>query len=194
MDPSVNKKAFITGVAGQDGSYLAELLLDKGYEVHGLLQVGDPNLRNIEQLREPFHDRFFLQGGDLLDRGRIADLFQVIRPDEVYNLAAQSYDDSSQEMVITTTEINGMGPLYLMESLYRTVPDARFFQASSSEIFGSNAEVPQSESTPLRPQSPYGVARNSPIGWSSFTGQPKTSTRSTAFCSTTSPRAGGKFS
>ncbi len=159
MDPSVNKKAFITGVAGQDGSYLAELLLDKGYEVHGLLQVGDPNLRNIEQLREPFHDRFFLQGGDLLDRGRIADLFQVIRPDEVYNLAAQSYDDSSQEMVITTTEINGMGPLYLMESLYRTVPDARFFQASSSEIFGSNAEVPQSESTPLRPQSPYGVAK-----------------------------------
>jgi GDPmannose 4,6-dehydratase len=155
----VNKKAFVTGVAGQDGSYLAELLLDKSYDVHGLLQIGDSNPRNVEGLREPFQGRFFLHEGDLMDRGRMANLFQLILPDEVYNLAAQSYDDSSPEMVVTTAEINGLGPLYLMESLYRMAPDARFFQASSSEIFGSRAEVPQSETTPLRPQSPYGVAK-----------------------------------
>jgi GDPmannose 4,6-dehydratase len=155
----VNKKAFVTGVTGQDGSYLAEFLLGKGYEVHGLLQIGDSKLGNVEGLREPFQGRFFLHSGDLIDRGRMANLFQEIHPDEVYNLAAQSYDDSSPEMVVTTVEINGMGPLYLMESLYRTAPDARFFQASSSEIFGSRAEVPQSESTPLRPQSPYGAGK-----------------------------------
>lgn len=155
----MNKKAFVTGVTGQDGSYLAEFLLGKGYEVHGLLQIGDSKLGNVEGLREPFQGRFFLHSGDLIDRGRMANLFQEIHPDEVYNLAAQSYDDSSPEMVVTTVEINGMGPLYLMESLYRTAPDARFFQASSSEIFGSRAEVPQSESTPLRPQSPYGAGK-----------------------------------
>ena len=153
------KKALITGVTGQDGSYLAELLLEKGYEVHGLARSLSGRLDFVVPLLDhPVHP-LRLHEGDLTDSGFLTRLLRKIHPDEVYNLAAQSDDVVSVGKPEYTAEINGMGPVRLMESIHQSKISARFFQASSSEMFGSAAESPQSEKTPLDPKSPYGFAK-----------------------------------
>ncbi len=154
------KKAFITGVTGQDGSYLAEFLLDKGYEVHGLVRpLSSGHTHHLEAILRDSSKPFRMHPGDLTDSGRLTNLFKAIRPDEIYNLAAQSDDVVSVGAPEYTAEINGMGPVRLMESICQSGIKARFFQASSSEIFGSAKESPQSESTPIQPRSPYGFAK-----------------------------------
>lgn len=154
------KKAFITGVTGQDGSYLAELLLDKGYEVHGLVRrLSSGHTHHLEAILRDSSKPFRMHPGDLTDSGCLTNLFKAIRPDEIYNLAAQSDDEVSVGAPEYTAEINGMGPVRLLESIHQAGIPARFFQASSSEIFGSTKVSPQNEETPVQPRSPYGVAK-----------------------------------
>jgi GDPmannose 4,6-dehydratase len=150
------KKAFITGVTGQDGSYLAELLLEKGYEVHGLVRristANHPNIANIK-------DHLILHNGDLTDSAALSNCLSLIQPDEVYNLAAQSHVKLSFEMPIATAEIDGIGPLRVLEAMRSIKLDAKFYQASTSEMFGTNINTPQNEETPFHPGSPYGIAK-----------------------------------
>jgi GDPmannose 4,6-dehydratase len=154
------RKAFITGITGQDGSYLAELLLKKNYEVHGLVRrLSTSSLEGIEPLLQDSSRPFRLHEGNLTDSGRLTNLFQSIQPDEIYNLAAQSDDVVSQGAPEYTSEINGMGPVRILESICQSEIKTRFFQASSSEIFGSAKETPQTEKTPVQPLSPYGHAK-----------------------------------
>jgi GDPmannose 4,6-dehydratase len=159
----VSKRAFITGVTGQDGSYLAELLLSKGYEVHGLVRRTSTVTRTrIDHLYVDPHDpsaKFFLHYGDLTDALRLRDLLDQIVPDEVYNLAAQSHVRVSFDEPAFTVEVTGMGAMHLLEAVRRMKSPAKFYQASSSEMFGKVAEVPQSERTPLHPRSPYACAK-----------------------------------
>ena len=155
----MGKKAFITGVTGQDGSYLAEFLLEKGYEVHGLVRRLSGSMEYVEPILGNPNHSFRMQLGDLTDSGRLTNLLRSIQPDEIYNLAAQSDDVVSVGAPEYTAEINGMGPIRLMESIHQAKIKARFFQASSSEMFGSAAESPQSEKTPFNPRSPYGFAK-----------------------------------
>lgn len=156
------KKAFITGITGQDGAYLAELLLAKGYEVHGLVRRSSSfNTGRIDHLYTDFHDpeaRVYLHYGDLSISGNLLDLLSSIRPDEIYHLGAQSHVRVSFDMPEYTGDVTGIGTLRLLEALRKTGTKARFYQASSSEMFGA-APAPQNEQTPFEPRSPYAAAK-----------------------------------
>src|SRR4030081_2756584 len=153
---SARRAALITGITGQDGSYLAELLLEKGYEVHGMVRRGaTEKFERIEQLR----DRITLHQGDLLDQRSLVDALRASRPTEIYNLAAMSFVAVSWIQPTLTAEFTGVGVTRMLEAMREVCPDARFYQASSSEMFGKVREVPQTESTPFYPRSPYGVAK-----------------------------------
>ncbi|MFL5889860.1 MAG: GDP-mannose 4,6-dehydratase, partial [Solirubrobacteraceae bacterium] len=150
------KRALITGITGQDGSYLAELLLEKGYEVHGMVRrASTEKFDRIEHLRE----RIELHQGDLLDHRSLTDTLKAARPDEIYNLAAMSFVGLSWIQPVLTAEFSGVGVARLLETVREVAPEARFYQASSSEMFGKVREVPQTEMTPFHPRSPYGVAK-----------------------------------
>jgi len=155
-------RALITGITGQDGSYLAEFLLSKGYEVHGLIRRASTfNTDRIDHLYKDFHDpsaRVFLHYGDLSVSGQLTDLLHAVRPDEVYNLGAQSHVRVSFDMPEYTGDITGLGTLRLLEAIRKSGIKTRFYQASSSEMFGA-APPPQNEGTPFEPQSPYGAAK-----------------------------------
>jgi GDPmannose 4,6-dehydratase len=149
-------RALITGITGQDGSYLAELLLEHGYEVHGMVRrASTEKFDRIEHLR----DRITLHQGDLLDQRSLVDALRAARPDEVYNLAAMSFVAVSWIQPTLTAEFTGVGVTRILEALREAAPEARFYQASSSEMFGKVLEIPQTESTPFYPRSPYGVAK-----------------------------------
>ena len=156
------KKALITGITGQDGSYLAELLLAKGYEVHGLVRRSSTfNTRRIDHLYVDPHEaggRFFLHYGDLSDSGQLSHLIYNIQPEEIYHLAAQSHVRVSFDMPEYTGDITGLGVTRLLETIRRSGIKTRFYQASSSELFGSTPP-PQNEETPMRPRSPYAAAK-----------------------------------
>lgn len=150
------KKAFITGVTGQDGSYLSEFLLSKDYEVYGMVRRA--SVERFDRI-EHIKDRMHLVQGDLTDQSSLDEAVKTIMPDEVYNLAAQSFVPTSWNQPTLTGEVTGMGATRLLESVRKIKPDARFYQASSSEMFGKVREVPQDELTPFHPRSPYGVAK-----------------------------------
>ncbi|MCZ4493337.1 MAG: gmd [Conexibacter sp.] len=150
------RRALITGITGQDGSYLAELLLEKGYEVHGMVRrASTEKFDRIEHLR----DRITLHQGDLLDHRSLTDALRHSAPDELYNLAAMSFVAVSWIQPTLTAEFTGVGVTRVLEAMREVCPEARFYQASSSEMFGKVREVPQDESTPFYPRSPYGVAK-----------------------------------
>ncbi len=150
------KTALITGVTGQDGSYLAEWLLDRGYRVCGMVRrASTENFQRIEHLR----DRIELYQADLLDPTSLTGLLARARPDEVYNLAAMSFVPTSWDQPVLTAEFTAVGVTRLLDALRQVCPQARFYQASSSEMFGKVHETPQRESTPFHPRSPYGVAK-----------------------------------
>src|SRR6266446_9806734 len=157
------KKALITGITGQDGSYLAELLLSKDYEVHGIIRRSSSfSTGRIDHLYRDPHDRdvrLFLHYGDLSDSSSLISTVNTVRPDEIYNLGAQSHVMVSFEMPEFTADTAGMGTLRLVEALRHAEWPVRFYQAGSSEMFGKVAESPQSEKTPFYPRSPYGVAK-----------------------------------
>ncbi len=149
-------RALITGITGQDGSYLAELLLDRGYEVHGMVRrASTEKFERLEHLRE----RLVLHQGDLLDQRSLADTLKASRPDEIYNLAAMSFVAVSWVQPTLTAEFTGVGVTRMLEAMREVCPEARFYQASSSEMFGKVREVPQTETTAFHPRSPYGVAK-----------------------------------
>jgi GDPmannose 4,6-dehydratase len=151
-----DKRALITGITGQDGSYLAELLLAKGYEVHCLVRRSSTETyERLEQVR----DRITLHTGDLLDQRSLVDVLRATEPDEIYNLAAMSYVAASWVQPTLTAEFTGVGVTRMLEAMRETCPGARFYQASSSEMFGKVREAPQGETTPFYPRSPYGVAK-----------------------------------
>jgi GDPmannose 4,6-dehydratase len=152
----MSKRALITGITGQDGSFLAELLLDKGYEVHGMVRrASTEKFERIEHLR----DRITLHQGDLLDHRSLIDTLRAAKPDEVYNLAAMSFVGISWIQPTLTAEFTGVGVTRLLECIREVCPEVRFYQASSSEMFGKVLETPQTETTPFYPRSPYGVAK-----------------------------------
>lgn len=156
------KIAVITGVTGQDGSYLAEFLLEKGYEVHGIVRRASTfNRQRIDHIRADanLRDRFVLHYGDLSDDGSLIAALDQVRPDEVYNLAAQSHVGISFTQPAYTGDVTGLGAIRLLEALRRICPEARYYQASSSELFGKVHETPQTEETPFHPRSPYAVAK-----------------------------------
>ncbi|MGK2877395.1 MAG: GDP-mannose 4,6-dehydratase [Solirubrobacterales bacterium] len=157
------KTALITGITGQDGSYLAELLLDKGYEVHGLVRRSSSiNTQRIDHIySDPFKQTtdLHLHYGDLNDASSLNRVIEKIDPDEIYNLAAQSHVKVSFEIPEYTGEVTGLGTLRLLEAIRETEVPARFYQASSSELYGLVQEVPQNEDTPFYPRSPYAVAK-----------------------------------
>src|ERR671932_908127 len=150
------KRALITGITGQDGSYLAELLLEKGYEVHGMVRrASTEKFERIEHLRR----RITLHQGDLLDQRSLGDALRAAQPDEIYTLAAMSFVAVSWVQPTLTAEFTGVGVTRILEAMRDVCPEARFYQASSSEMFGKVREVPQTEQTPFYPRSPYGVAK-----------------------------------
>jgi GDPmannose 4,6-dehydratase len=150
------RRALITGITGQDGSYLAELLLEKGYEVHGMVRRSSTErFERIEHLR----NRITLYQGDLLDQRSLVDTLRASRPDEIYNLAAMSFVAVSWLQPTLTAEFTGVGVTRILEAMREVCREARFYQASSSEMFGKVREVPQTELTPFYPRSPYGVAK-----------------------------------
>jgi GDPmannose 4,6-dehydratase len=150
------KSALVTGITGQDGSYLAELLLEHGYDVHGMVRrASTEKFDRIEHIRE----RITLHQGDLLDQRSLVDTMRAAKPDEIYNLAAMSFVAVSWIQPTLTAEFSGVGVTRMLEAMRETCPEARFYQASSSEMFGKVLEVPQTESTPFYPRSPYGVAK-----------------------------------
>ncbi len=152
----MSKRALITGITGQDGSYLAELLLDKGYEVYGMVRrLSTPNTWRIEHLL----DRVTLKPADLLDQLSLLRLVDDTRPQEIYNLAAMSFVPASWDQPMLTGEFNALGVTRLLDAVRHVDPSIRFYQASSSEMFGKVREVPQTELTPFYPRSPYGVAK-----------------------------------
>jgi GDPmannose 4,6-dehydratase len=154
------KKALVTGITGQDGAYLAELLLEKGYEVTGTYRrTSSVNFWRIEELGIQSHPNLKLVEYDLTDLGASIRLLQNVQPDEIYNLAAQSFVGVSFEQPVTTAEITGVGPVNLLEAIRIVNPKIRFYQASTSEMFGKVQAVPQKEDTPFYPRSPYGVAK-----------------------------------
>ncbi len=149
-------RALITGITGQDGSYLAEFLLDKGYEVWGMVRrASTESFERIEHIK----DRIALKQADLLDQLSIVELIDECRPDEVYNLAAQSFVPTSWKQPLLTGEFTALGVTKMLEGIRHIDPKIKFYQASSSEMFGKVAEVPQNEKTPFYPRSPYGVAK-----------------------------------
>jgi GDPmannose 4,6-dehydratase len=151
-----SKRALITGITGQDGSYLAEFLLSQGYEVIGMIRRS--STVNFERIKH-IQDRVTLVPGDLLDEVSLIHLLREHRPQEVYNLAAQSFVQTSFSQPVFTGEVTGLGVTRMLDAIRIVDPDIRFYQASSSEMFGKVVEVPQRESTPLYPRSPYGVAK-----------------------------------
>jgi GDPmannose 4,6-dehydratase len=150
------KRALITGITGQDGSYLAELLLDKGYDVHGMVRRSSSE---TFQRLQGFRDDITLHTGDLLDQRSLVDVMRACEPEEIYNLAAMSFVGASWTQPVLTSEFSGIGATRMLEAMREVAPDARFYQASSSEMFGQVLEVPQTEKTPFYPRSPYGVAK-----------------------------------
>src|SRR5471032_2360282 len=154
---TMNRKvALITGVTGQDGSYLADLLLEKGYDVHGMVRrASTEKFERIEHIR----DSITLHQGDLLDQRSLVDTLRASRPAEIYNLAAMSFVAVSWVQPTLTAEFSGVGVTRILEAMREVCPQARFYQASSSEMFGKVLEVPQTETTPFYPRSPYGVAK-----------------------------------
>ncbi|MES9902742.1 MAG: GDP-mannose 4,6-dehydratase [Sedimenticola sp.] len=157
------KKALITGITGQDGSYLAELLLDKGYEVHGIVRRSSSfNTDRIDHLYKDRHEtgvKMFLHYGDLTDSSNLNRLIEKIHPSEIYNLGAQSHVQVSFEVPEYTAEVVGLGTLRLLDAIRETGVDCRFYQASTSELYGKVREIPQTETTPFYPRSPYGIAK-----------------------------------
>lgn len=150
------KKALITGITGQDGSYLAELLLAKGYKVYGLLRR--TSTVNLDRVRHLVHKIELVQG-DLMDQHSLTYAVKDIEPDEVYNLGAQSFVPTSWNQPVLTGEITALGVTRMLDAIKITKPDTKFYQASSSEMFGKVIEIPQTEKTPFYPRSPYGVAK-----------------------------------
>ena len=154
--PSERRRALVTGITGQDGSYLAELLLEKDYDVFGLVRRSSTvNFERIEHIQDDIN----LLSGDLLDQNSLMYAIQKARPQEVYNLGAQSFVPASWEQPLLTGEITGLGTTRLLEAIRSTDPSIRFYQASTSELFGKVQESPQSETTPFYPRSPYGVSK-----------------------------------
>jgi GDPmannose 4,6-dehydratase len=152
----MTKSALITGITGQDGSYLAELLLSKGYKVYGLRRrTSVPITENIEHIKNEIE---FIDG-DLLDLGSLINAINISNPDEVYNLAGQSFVGTSWIQPVLTGQVTGIGVTNMLEAVRLTKPEARYYQASSSEMFGKVVETPQKETTPFYPRSPYGVAK-----------------------------------
>src|SRR3989344_3667619 len=159
------KKALITGITGQDGSYLAEFLLEKGYEVHGLQRRS--STLNIDRIAHLYQDphlksaRFFLHYGDMTDSLSLSEIIRKIQPDEVYNLAAQSHVFISFETPEYTADSDAVGTLRILQAIKNAglINKTRFYQASTSELYGKAAEIPQKETTPFHPRSPYGVAK-----------------------------------
>ncbi len=162
MSTKDGKRALITGITGQDGSYLAELLLSKGYEVHGFIRrastFNTSRIDHIYQVPHTAHQRLFLHYADLAEGSRLAPLLREVNPHEVYNLAAQSHVRVSFDEPEYTGDVTGLGTTRLLEAIRNTELDCRFYQASSSEMFGATPP-PQNEETPLHPRSPYGVAK-----------------------------------
>lgn len=150
------KRALITGITGQDGSYLGEFLLEKGYEVYGIVRRS--STVSFERI-EHYQDKITLIPGDLLDQNSLFEAIKLVQPDEVYNLAAQSFVPTSWNQPVLTGEFTALGVTRLLEAIRHLKPDAKFYQASSSEMFGKVVEVPQTEKTPFYPRSPYGVAK-----------------------------------
>jgi len=159
----MTKKALVTGITGQDGSYLAELLLSKGYEVHGIVRRASTfNTGRLDGIYEDPHSvgsRLFLRYGDLGDAGALARLIAEIQPDEIYNLAAQSHVRVSFDSPEYTADVTATGTVRLLEAVRQTGKKPRFYQASSSEMFGNAREKPQTETTPFHPRSPYGCSK-----------------------------------
>ena len=152
----MSKKALITGISGQDGSYLAELLLEKGYEVHGMVRRSPTDsFELIDHLR----GQITLHQGDLIDQSSLSEALRASGPDEIYNLAATSFVGSSWAQPALTAELSAVGVTRMLEAMHETCPEARFYQASSSEMYGMAREVPQTEGTPFYPRSPYGAAK-----------------------------------
>ncbi|NAT10273.1 GDP-mannose 4,6-dehydratase [ANME-1 cluster archaeon AG-394-G06] len=152
----MTKSALITGITGQDGAYLAELLLDKGYEVYGIVRrLSTPNITRIEHVA----DRITLLDGDLTDQSSLNIAMQTAQPDEVYNLAAQSFVATSWNQPVLTGDVTGLGVVRLLEAVRHFCPTAKVYQASSSEMFGAAEEIPQNEKTLFHPRSPYAVAK-----------------------------------
>ena len=156
------KKALITGITGQDGSYLTELLLEKGYEVHGIIRRSSSfntgridHIINDDQCRE----RFFWHHGDVTDASNLNRILEKVQPDEIYNLAAQSHVKVSFEIPDYTAQVDALGTLRFLDAIRETGLDTKFYQASTSELFGKVQEIPQTEKTPFYPRSPYGVAK-----------------------------------
>jgi GDPmannose 4,6-dehydratase len=150
------KRALITGITGQDGSFLADLLLEKGYEVHGMVRRSSTEtFQRLQHIR----DDITLHTGDLLDQRSLTDVLRETTPHEIYNLAAMSFVAASWTQPVLTAEFTGTGVTRMLEAMREAAPDSRFYQASSSEMFGKVLEVPQTESTPFYPRSPYGVAK-----------------------------------
>ncbi len=149
-------KALVTGITGQDGSYLAELLLEKGYTVHGMVRrASTETFERISHIK----DKITLNQADLLDELSLIKLMEEVQPDEIYNLAAMSFVPTSWSQPILTGEFTAMGVTRMLEAMRRVCPKAKFYQASSSEMFGKVQEMPQTEKTPFYPRSPYGVAK-----------------------------------
>lgn len=161
----MTRSALITGVTGQDGSYLAEFLLNKGYVIHGLCRSASsnnvPRLRGLALNLQELQDRFILHRGDITDQALLVRLLRELQPDEIYNLAAQSHVMTSFSQPLHTAEVNAVGALNLLEAirLNDLAGSAKFYQASTSELFGEVAEVPQRETTPFRPRSPYAISK-----------------------------------
>lgn len=157
----MSKKAIISGITGQDGSYLAELLLSKGYEVYGMQRRASfPNTERIDHLyKNDEHHNFFMMYADLTDADNLNRIIQKIKPDEIYNLGAQSHVGISFDVPEYTMNVNAMGTLHLLEAIRNQNFPVRFYQASSSEMFGKVLATPQNETTPFNPQSPYGLSK-----------------------------------
>ena len=159
------KSALITGVTGQDGAYLAEFLLEKGYQVHGIKRRASSfNTDRVDHLYQDPHEkdqRFFLHYGDLTDTSNLTRILQLVKPDEIYNLGAQSHVKVSFEVPEYTAETDAIGALRILEAIriLGMVKQVRFYQASTSELYGKAQEIPQKESTPFYPRSPYGCAK-----------------------------------
>ena len=150
------RRALVTGITGQDGSHLADLLLEKGYEVHGMVRRSSTEtFQRLEHIR----DDLVLHTGDLLDQRSLTDVMREVEPEEIYNLAAMSFVAASWSQPVLTAEFTATGVTRMLEAMREEAPKARFYQASSSEMYGKVREVPQTEETPFHPRSPYGVAK-----------------------------------
>lgn len=157
----MNKKAFITGINGQDGSYLAEYLLSLGYEVHGIIRRNSVSENQQSRFTDEIRNQLHIHYGDLLDQGSLDRLLSEIQPDEIYNLAAQSHVRVSYDIPQFTVQTNAIGVINILEAYRRSCPQAKFYQASSSEMFGSSVDEDgyQRETTPMKPVSPYGCSK-----------------------------------